>query len=93
MWNYARLPNMENADEPLGVFEDEESRAQRAAEEEARSFHCPAWLTDILPDMSLKERILGCVTCMLCGCKYSWLSLWSTMIIERMICQKKKEQN
>eukprot|EP00980_Cylindrotheca_fusiformis_P031593 scaffold26623_cov152-Cylindrotheca_fusiformis.AAC.1 len=35
MWNYARLPSRDTSDEPLGVYEDEESRAVRAAEEDA----------------------------------------------------------
>lgn len=63
---------MDSPDEPLGVYEDEESRAVRTAEEESRFWgRFPPWLVDIIPELSLKERILGCATCMICGCKYS----------------------
>lgn len=47
----------------LGIYEDEESRAA-AADGQPRS--CPACL-DFLPTLSLRERLLGCATCMVCG--------------------------
>jgi len=67
MWNYARLASTD-LEEPLGVYEDEESRAQRSSEEDERLWgRCPNWLTDSIPEFSLQERILGCATCMICG--------------------------
>ncbi|CAJ1934796.1 unnamed protein product [Cylindrotheca closterium] len=67
MWNYARLSNID-AEEPLGFYEDEESRAQRNAEEDAHAWgHCPNWFVDMIPELSLEERLLGCATCMICG--------------------------
>mmetsp|Transcript_7501 Transcript_7501/g.13142 ORF Transcript_7501/g.13142 Transcript_7501/m.13142 type:complete len:206 (-) Transcript_7501:243-860(-) len=52
----------------LGVYEDEESRAQRSSSSGAldETMTCPAWL-DFLPSLSLRERLLGCATCMVCG--------------------------
>mmetsp|Transcript_16986 Transcript_16986/g.26371 ORF Transcript_16986/g.26371 Transcript_16986/m.26371 type:complete len:206 (+) Transcript_16986:120-737(+) len=57
----------DSADSPLGIYEDEESRAQRRDDEEATAFRCPDWIMDNLPNLSLRERLLGCVTCMICG--------------------------
>lgn len=58
-------------EEPLGIYEDEESRAQRTVEEDERFWgHCPNWFVDMIPELSLQERLLGCATCMICGCKF-----------------------
>lgn len=52
----------------FGVYEDEESRASRNPFYMGEAgFTCPAWINDRLPQLSLRERILGCVTCMVCG--------------------------
>jgi hypothetical protein len=66
---YARLipggPNdVEDAEiiHDLGIYEDEESRAMRSDD----APRCPSWL-DFLPSLSLRERLLGCATCMVCG--------------------------
>jgi hypothetical protein len=48
----------------LGIYEDEESRAQNNNNDDGP--RCPAWL-DFLPSLSLRERLLGCATCMICG--------------------------
>lgn len=53
----------DSTDIPLGIYEDDESRAQR----EATAFRCPDWIMDNLPNLSLRERLLGCATCMICG--------------------------
>jgi Got1/Sft2-like family len=51
----------------LGIYEDEESRASaRPGDEDGGGPHCPACL-DFLPSLSLRERLLGCATCMICG--------------------------
>ena len=57
----------DSTDSPLGIYEDEESRAERREQEEASNFQCPPWIVDNLPTLSLRERLLGCVTCMICG--------------------------
>jgi hypothetical protein len=49
----------------LGIYEDEESRAQ-SSNNIGDGPQCPAWL-DCLPSLSLRERLLGCATCMICG--------------------------
>lgn len=51
----------------LGIYEDEESRAAREAA--TSNWNCPAWAAwcDNLPSLSFRERLLGCVTCMVCG--------------------------
>lgn len=52
----------------FGVYEDEESRAARNPFYFGEcNFTCPPWCENYLPQLSLKERLLGCVTCMLCG--------------------------
>jgi hypothetical protein len=52
----------------FGLYEDEESRAARNPFYFGEAgFTCPAWINDRLPELSLRERILGCVTCMVCG--------------------------
>jgi len=69
MWNYARLASTDS-EQPLGIYEDEESMAQRAADEDEQLCrHCPNWFVGLIPEFSLRERILGCATCMICGCK------------------------
>eukprot|EP00934_Nitzschia_sp_Nitz4_P004790 Nitzschia sp. Nitz4//scaffold91_size79674//30146//30781//NITZ4_005364-RA/size79674-processed-gene-0.92-mRNA-1//1//CDS//3329560091//4780//frame0 len=52
----------------LGIYEDEESQALRNQYEDAVNpdWRCPAWC-DNLPSLSLRERVLGCATCMVCG--------------------------
>lgn len=50
----------------LGIYEDEESRAQSNPGGDNETPHCPACL-DFLPSLSFRERLLGCVTCMICG--------------------------
>ena len=60
--------NVPSATGDFGLYEDEESRAARNPFYLGESgFTCPAWIVNRLPDLSLKERILGCVTCMVCG--------------------------
>jgi hypothetical protein len=52
----------------LGIYEDDESRRQsnnNHSNDDGRP-HCPACL-DFLPSLSLRERLLGCATCMICG--------------------------
>mmetsp|Transcript_6977 Transcript_6977/g.14213 ORF Transcript_6977/g.14213 Transcript_6977/m.14213 type:complete len:216 (-) Transcript_6977:472-1119(-) len=62
----------------LGIYEDEESRAERErASGGVGSYlnadltaHCPVWCVDFydsLPSLSLRERLLGCATMMVCG--------------------------
>jgi hypothetical protein len=56
----------------LGIYEDEESRAERSDGSSGDDFsaYCPMWFTefyDSLPSPSLRERLLGCITMMLCG--------------------------
>jgi len=57
----------------LGIYEDEESRAERSGNGENTidlNRYCPVWFTeffDNLPALSLRERLLGCGTMMLCG--------------------------
>lgn len=79
MFDYRRLvpggdgsehPEQQQQDIPtdFGVYEDEESRAARNPFYFGESgFTCPVWITDRMPELSLKERILGCVVCMACG--------------------------
>ena len=55
----------------LGIYEDEESRSQRDPNDDdnsnnAYNVNCPAWC-DSLPTLSLREKLLGCATCMVCG--------------------------
>ena len=77
---YARLvPSGTNDEEDaeiladLGIYEDEESRAARSSGETGDfdlSAYCPTWLSefyDSLPSLSLRERLLGCGTMMICG--------------------------
>ena len=77
---YARLvPGGSNDQEDaeimrdLGIYEDEETRAERLAAEGDNmdlSRHCPVWLNEFyesLPTPSLRERLLGCGAMMLCG--------------------------
>lgn len=80
---YARLvPNGTNDQEDaeiladLGIYEDEESRAEREAALGNGGVgidlcaYCPPWLErfyDNLPSLTLRERLLGCATMMLCG--------------------------
>jgi Got1/Sft2-like family len=52
----------------FGLYEDEESRAARNPFYMGEAgFTCPSWINDRMPQLSLRERILGCVTCMVCG--------------------------
>mmetsp|Transcript_8802 Transcript_8802/g.21495 ORF Transcript_8802/g.21495 Transcript_8802/m.21495 type:complete len:210 (-) Transcript_8802:1653-2282(-) len=57
----------------LGIYEDEESRAARSSGETDEidlNAYCPTWFADFydsLPSLSLRERMLGCATMMLCG--------------------------
>lgn len=61
----ALLPNRSgDGDSPLGIYDDEESRAQR--EDQEQTLTCPDWLS-FLPELSWRERLLGCATCMICG--------------------------
>jgi hypothetical protein len=48
----------------LGVYEDDESRAQTQAN--GSPLACPEFC-NFLPDLSWRERLLGCATCMICG--------------------------
>jgi hypothetical protein len=54
----------------LGVYEDEESRQSRNPAtgdgDGNNTLTCPSWC-DFLPSLSLRERLLGCATCMVCG--------------------------
>ena len=55
-----------------GVYEDEETRAERSqtADGERRGSQWPEMcgqLCSYLPELSLRERLLGCATCMICG--------------------------
>lgn len=56
----------------MGIFEDEETAATLAQSQRAdtqnnpNDFQCPAWC-DAFPSLSLRERLLGCATCMVCG--------------------------
>jgi hypothetical protein len=66
------LPSRSHADSQdsaLGIYEDEESRAE-AAGEEAGASGLTSWfrgIFDFLPSLSLRERVLACATCMVCG--------------------------
>ena len=63
-------PDASSLSEPadFGVYEDEESRIQRNPFYFGEcNFHCPPWCENLVPQLSLKERLLGCGTCMLCG--------------------------
>ena len=54
----------------LGIYEDEESLALRREQQGTAylsNVGCPDWILDNLPTLSLKERLLGCFTCMVCG--------------------------
>ena len=77
---YARLvPGGSNDQEDaeimqdLGIYEDEETRAERAAaigDNFDMNRYCPVWFVDwydSLPTPTLRERLLGCGTMMLCG--------------------------
>lgn len=77
---YARLiPNGTNDEDDaeiladLGIYDDEESRAERSGgggDNTELSVYIPAWFTnfyDTLPSLSLRERLLGCATMMICG--------------------------
>jgi len=85
---YARLiPNGTNDQEDteiladLGIYEDEESRADRAGPSTSDidlSVYCPSCFSnfyDTLPSLSLREKLLGCATCMVCGYLLSFGSL------------------
>lgn len=51
----------------LGIYEDEESRQSRNPDGDGNNaVSCPSWC-DFLPSLSLRERLLGCATCMVCG--------------------------
>jgi len=52
----------------LGIYEDEESRSQRdpGIDDTTSEYNCPVWC-DSLPTLSLREKLLGCGTCMVCG--------------------------
>jgi len=51
----------------LGIYEDEETRSQRdPGDDNTSEYNCPAWC-DSLPSLSLREKLLGCGTCMVCG--------------------------
>ena len=87
---YAQLTQSASGDDQvdaptLGIYEDEESLAQRRTEEQnafLQNFGCPAWIYDNLPSLSLRERILGCLTCMICG---YLLSLGSFMRMKDLV--------
>lgn len=74
---YQRLvPGGSNAPEPstpplpedLGIFEDDESRAQRLLEEGGGDDDCFQYFCSRCDyQLSLQERLLGCATCMVCG--------------------------
>lgn len=73
---YARLlPGGANDDEDreilsdLGIYEDEEtlSSRQQHVGGDTGTLDCPAWITNNLPSLTLRERLLGCATCMVCG--------------------------
>jgi len=74
---YSRLSgsNEEDAEilADLGIYEDEESIAERnpnGGDNTDLCAHCPTWFTefyDSLPSPSLRERLLGCGTMILCG--------------------------
>jgi Got1/Sft2-like family len=57
----------------LGIYEDEESRRTSNGDGSGgggggdASTICPAGWCDFLPTLSLRERLLGCATCMVCG--------------------------
>ena len=57
----------------MGIYEDEETRAERRAamgDTFEMERYCPVWFVDwydSLPTPTLRERLLGCGTCMLCG--------------------------
>jgi hypothetical protein len=65
------LPSRSHADSQdsaLGIYEDEESRAEAAGEAEPSAL--TSWcrgVFDFLPSLSLRERVLACATCMVCG--------------------------
>lgn len=72
--NYRQLLPTNSSEDPngdleadLGIYEDVESRAQRDGGGGLGNFTCPVWLEDYLPTLSLRERLLGCATCMICG--------------------------
>jgi hypothetical protein len=62
-------PNDPTLPEDFGVYEDEESRSQRNPFTYFGecNFSLPPWCENIMPQLSLKERLLGCGTCMICG--------------------------
>jgi hypothetical protein len=60
------LPNQSEDSSELGIYDDEESRAERQEDAEGGPNRCPDFLS-FLPSLSLTERLLGCATCMVCG--------------------------
>jgi len=61
-------PSSMDTSADFGVYEDEESRAARNHFYLGEcNFTCPPWCENYLPQLSLKERLLGCATCMVCG--------------------------
>ena len=72
---YARLlPGGANDDEDreiltdLGIYEDEETLSSRQQPSDGDDHNIlPAWVTDKLPNLGWRERLLGCATCMVCG--------------------------
>mmetsp|Transcript_8117 Transcript_8117/g.23354 ORF Transcript_8117/g.23354 Transcript_8117/m.23354 type:complete len:215 (-) Transcript_8117:135-779(-) len=65
-----------------GIYEDQESQQQRGpsnatAAEEANNpiTRCLASVSEMLPNLSMQERMLGCVTCMVAGYLLSFGSL------------------
>mmetsp|Transcript_38151 Transcript_38151/g.92792 ORF Transcript_38151/g.92792 Transcript_38151/m.92792 type:complete len:219 (-) Transcript_38151:206-862(-) len=75
---YARLlPGGANDEEDreiltdLGIYEDEETLSSRQQQPDGTDSilptQCPEWITDKLPNLGLRERMLGCATCMICG--------------------------
>ena len=76
--DYRRLlpsrSNDESADDSIdyGIYEDEESIAQRrtaSGEGDDSVLNHPYvnYFCSMLPSLSLRERLLGCATCMICG--------------------------
>ena len=64
-FDYRRLiPSRGSEEGPLGVYEDEESRREREEQEEPLT--CPDWCS-FLPELTLRDRLLGCGVCMVCG--------------------------
>lgn len=76
---YARLSGSNEEEDAeiladLGIYEDEESRAERNPNGDDDNTdlcsYCPTWFTefyDSLPSPTLRERLLGCGTMMICG--------------------------